>query len=80
MPTAVAVAVSVPEAVGVTLIEAEAMPPLVRLPKRQITVLLVVLTDPCEELIERMVTPPGSALVTVTPVAALGPLFVTDTL
>src|SRR3954462_15978856 len=52
------------------------MLPLVSVPMAQVTV-PVPLHDPCEGMAETNVVPAGRVSVTVTPLAASGPLFMT---
>jgi hypothetical protein len=71
-----AVLLNVPPAVGVTTIVTVALAALARVPRLHVTV-AVPLQLPCDGVVDTQVTPPGSVSVTETPVAELGPLFVT---
>ena len=71
----VAVFASCPWAVGVTVIVTTALAPIARLPRLHVTV-VVPLHVPCVADDEPKVTPAGNASVTVTFVAAAGPLLV----
>ena len=76
LPLTVAVLVTVPTEVGVTVIVIEALAPEASEPALQVTVPEALVQVPWEELAETNVTPAGRLSVTVTPVAGLGPLLV----
>jgi len=48
-------------------------------PSKHKTVLFEVITAPCEAVEETIATDEGSKFVSMTPVAVLGPWFVTET-
>ena len=80
MQETIDVADSEPSKFGVVRIEAVARAELLRLPKLQTIVLPRTASEPWETLAERMVKLAGRKFVTVTPLAKLGPLLVTETL
>lgn len=75
-PLTLAELVSVPVTVGFTVIVTVALAPLARLPRVQVTV-VVPLQLPWVAEAETKVAVLGSGSVTVTPVAAAGPVLVT---
>src|SRR5881396_2189084 len=80
LPLTEAVLVMVPAVAGaVALMVIVALAPEGRLPTEQVTVPDACVQVPWLELAETEVTPLGRVSVTVTPVAALGPLFFATT-
>jgi hypothetical protein len=81
-PLTLAALVTVPVAVGVTVIVIVTDAPCARLPMLHVTVPLACAHVPADAPVHVAapnVTPAGSVSVIVTPVAPLGPLFVTTT-
>src|SRR5438874_292918 len=78
VPVTLAVLVRTPAAVGLTLIVTVALAPLARLPTAQVNV-VVPLHEPWLAEADTKLTPAGSESVSVTPVAADGPLLRTTT-
>src|SRR6266481_6748292 len=76
-PLTVAVLVTLPVAVGITLIVTVAILPLFSVPRAQVTVPPVCVQVPLVVETLRKVTPAGRWSTTVTPVAVLGPRFLT---
>src|SRR5947209_6544742 len=72
-----AVLLSVPASVGVTTIVTLALLSNARFPRLQATVPLACAQVPWVDVAETNLTPAGNVSVSVTPVAAEGPLFVT---
>src|ERR1700730_17178691 len=80
LPVIVAVLVMSPAVAGaVALIVIVALAPLARLPTLQVTVPEAFVQVPWEEVADVKPTPVGRGSVTVTPVAASGPLFLAVT-